>query len=77
VPLDGDPESRRGGVTNRVIVKVYQAFLPMILEPGDIFMHDGVSVHTAHIMTAILREMGVIVMVWPPYSPDLNPIENL
>jgi transposase len=21
--------------------------------------------------------MGVTVMIWPPYSPDLNPIENL
>jgi transposase len=21
--------------------------------------------------------MGIEVMAWPPYSPDLNPIENL
>jgi transposase len=77
VALDGDPESARGGVTGRVIVEVYKAFLPTIVRPGDIFMHDGASVHTAHIVRAILREMGVIVMIWPPYSPDLNPIENL
>jgi transposase len=77
VPLDGDPESRRGGVTAKVIVDLYQAFLPTILQPGDIFMQDNATVHTARITQAILRNMGVTVMVWPPYSPDLNPIENL
>jgi transposase len=40
-------------------------------------MHDGATVHTARIVKAILDEMGVMVMIWPPYSPDLNPIENL
>ena len=77
VTLDEDLESARERVTDRVIVKVYKAFLPTIVRPGDIFMHDGASVHTAHIVRAILREMGVIVMIWPPYSPDLNLIENL
>jgi hypothetical protein len=75
--LDGDPESVRRGVTSRVIIEVYRAFLPTILEPNDIFMHDGASTHTAYIIGAILREMGIRVMVWPPYSPDLNPIKNL
>ena len=51
--------------------------LPAILLPGDILIHDGASTHTAHIVRVILAEMGVIVMVWPPYSPDLNPIKNL
>jgi transposase len=40
-------------------------------------MHDSASVHTAHIVRNILRDMGIRVMIWPPYSPDLNPIENL
>jgi hypothetical protein len=48
LPLDGDPDSARGGVTARVIVEVYRAFLPTILREGDIFMRDGASVHTAH-----------------------------
>jgi len=77
VPLDGDPEAARGGVTGWVITEVYRAFLPTILVPGDTFMHDGASVHTARIVKRLLNEMGVQVMVWPLYSPDLNPIENL
>lgn len=30
-----------------------------------------------HLVIDTLEELGFIVMVWPPYSPDLNPIENL
>ena len=77
VPLDGDPESARGGVTARVIVELYRAYLPTILQPGDIFMQDGASIHTARIVKRLLQEMGIEVMDWPPHSPDLNPIENL
>ncbi len=77
VPLDGDSDSIRGGITAKVIVDLYRAFLPTILSPVDIFMQDGASVHTARLVQTILRKLGVTVMVWPPYSPDLNPIENL
>ena len=40
-------------------------------------MHDGAPVHTARLIRCILDEMGIEIIVWPPYSPDLNPIENL
>lgn len=77
IPLEGDPESARGGVTAWVISHVYEAWLPELVGPGDIFMHDGASVHTAYIIRRLLDDMGIEVMIWPPYSPDLNPIENL
>ena len=77
VPLDGDPMSRRGGVTSSIIYDLYQSFLPGFVQPGNIFMHDNAPVHTASIIQELLAELGVEVMVWPPYSPDLNPIENI
>ena len=40
-------------------------------------MHDNTPVYTAAIIQTILAELGVEVMIWPPYSPDLNPIENI
>lgn len=40
-------------------------------------MPDGASVHRAHIVKQILAEMRIKILIWPPYSPDLNPIENL
>jgi transposase len=75
--LDGDPEAPRGGISSRVIEVLYAALLPQLVQEGDIFMHDNAPVHTAAIIKAILAHMRIEVMIWPPYSPDLNPIENL
>jgi transposase len=77
VPLDGDPEAARGGVTSWVIRALYEAFLPEIMVDGGEFMYDGAGPHRGLIIRDILREMGIRVMEWPPYSPNLNPIENL
>lgn len=77
VPLDGDPEAPRGGVTSRVIRDLYQAFLPGFIGPNDIFMQDNAPVHTAYIVRQVLEDVHIQVMEWPPYSPDLNPTENL
>ena len=77
VPLDGDPDSPGGGISARVIRDLYQAFLPDFIGPDDIFMQDNAPVHKAHIIMRLLEDLRITVMIWPPYSPDLNPIENL
>ena len=41
------------------------------------FQQDNAPVHTARIIQGTLSELGYDIMEWPPYSPDLNPIENL
>lgn len=40
-------------------------------------MHYGASVHRVYIVRNLLKKLSVEVIEWPPYSPDLNPIENL
>jgi len=77
IPLDRDPLSARGGVSGRTIRQLYTEFLPGLVEPQDIFIHDNAPVHTTRIVREILHELHIQVMIWPPYSPDLNPIENL
>ncbi len=42
-----------------------------------IFQHDNDPKHKAAIVTDWLRRKKTKVMIWPPQSPDLNPIENL
>ncbi|KAL0204637.1 hypothetical protein M9458_002655, partial [Cirrhinus mrigala] len=45
-----------------------------------IFMHDNAPSHAARNTSASLAAMGIKegkLMLWPPSSPDLNPIENL
>lgn len=80
VPLFGDPDSARGGVTSRQILSCLQEYLPTILKPSNIFMQDNASTHTARIvqdwLSEFTQEHNVELLDWPPYSPDLNPIEN-
>lgn len=80
-PLMGDPDSRRGGVTGRIIRNCLEDQLPTICEPSSIFLQDNAPTHTANIVQSWLQEWaqenGVELVDWPPYSPDLNPIENL
>jgi transposase len=40
-------------------------------------MQDIASCHTAGATKAFLRRKRVEMIEWPPYSPDLNLIENL
>ncbi len=40
-------------------------------------MHNGAPIHTANVIKDWLLEKGYTVIAWPPYFPDLNPIEHL
>jgi hypothetical protein len=62
VPLDGDPEATRNGVTSRVIRDLYQAFLPTIMVEDREFIHDGVGPYRGHIVRDILQEMNICIM---------------
>ena len=42
-----------------------------------IFVKDNVRAHIAHSVKDWLRDHNIIVEDWPPYSPDLNPIEQV
>ncbi|KAJ5883464.1 uncharacterized protein N7473_010350 [Penicillium subrubescens] len=78
IPLSGDPNADKKGITKEVIHDLYQRILPTLLDNEDaIFQHDNAPTHTARIIQALLIQLNITVMEWPPYSPDLNPIENL
>ena len=40
-------------------------------------MQDGAPGHAAGDTKQDLEERGIIVIFWPPFSPDLNPIERV
>ena len=42
-----------------------------------VLMQDGAPGHAATETKEELRERGIIVIFWPPFSPDLNPIERV
>lgn len=78
IPLYPEDETQRG-VNRWVILETYSRVLPTLMTgvSDAIFMHDNAPVHTAHVVRDWLTEQEFDVMIWPPYSPDLNPIENL
>ncbi|KAL6467070.1 hypothetical protein MHYP_G00248740 [Metynnis hypsauchen] len=70
----------------RVLQRFAAHFLPWFKKKNRafrskiIFMHDNAPSHAAKNTSASLAAMGIKgdkLMVWPPCSPDLNPIENL
>jgi transposase len=40
-------------------------------------MHDGSKAHRNKKIDQYLEDCEVEFLDWPPYSPDLNPIENI
>ena len=45
------------------------------MKPGQIFMQDNAPAHRSRVTERELEERGVQKICWPPFSPDLNPIE--
>jgi hypothetical protein len=75
--MKGDDVSARGGVTAARYLELLEEYLPTILDFDSIFMQDNIPIHKAHAVLNCLVEMGVSLADHPPYSPDLDPIENL
>jgi len=76
IVMERDPDAPKGGYSAQSYLKVLEDQLPGIWEPGLIYMQDNAPIHKARIITTFLRENGVKVLKWPPFSPDLNPIEH-
>jgi len=77
VVMERDAESERGGYSATSYLTVLRDQIPRIYEPDLLFMQDNAPIHTARKIKAWLLENGISVLKWPPYSPDLNPIEHM
>ncbi len=58
----------------------FSAYVDQVLAPtlkrGDILIMDNVPTHKVRGVREALQVRGAIVPEFPPYSPDLNPIEQ-
>ena len=55
---------------------VTQILVPT-LQPGDIVIMDNLGSHKGRAVRAAIRAAGAHLFFLPPYSPDLNPIEQV
>jgi transposase len=77
----------RGGIRCSTVVdgavnaEVFEAFVEQVLAPtlgaGDVVVMDNLSSHKRARTRQLIRTRGAEVLYLPPYSPDLNPIENV
>jgi transposase len=54
---------------------VEQQLIP-VLRPGDIVIMDNLGSHKSAALRRMIRAAGARLWYLPPYSPDLNPIEQ-
>ena len=47
------------------------------LAAGDIVIMDNLGSHKGHAVRQLIRTAGAKLFFLPPYSPDLNPIEQV
>ena len=66
------------GATNKEVFMVYvEKFLLPSLSKGDVVILDNLSAHKGKEIRELIESVGAELWYLPPYSPDLNPIENM
>jgi transposase len=65
------------GSTTREVFEAYlERALAPSLRPGQVVVIDNLSSHKGGRVKELIEERGCELMYLPPYSPDLNPIEE-
>jgi transposase len=66
-----------GAVNGDVFVAFVERVLVPHLKPGDVVVMDNLSSHKVRRVRKLIEQTGAEARYRPPYSPDLNPIENV
>jgi transposase len=66
-----------GPMTGAVFRAYVEQFLVPTLHAGDVVVLDNLPAHKAKGVGEAIRAVGAGLLYLPPYSPDLNPIEQL
>ena len=66
------------GPMNSIVFQGYVNWLLVPeLKPSDTVVMDNLSSHKSNVVKEAIEGTGAKLMFLPPYSPDLNPIENM
>lgn len=65
------------GATTRAVFETYlERVLVPSLKPGEVVVMDNLSSHKGSRVREMIEDRGCELLYLPPYSPDLNPIEE-
>jgi len=73
-PINPVPSEVEGGESFTAYVT---QFLVPTLSPGDVVIMDNLGSHKGAAVRKAIRAAGAKLIFLPPYSPDLNPIEQV
>jgi len=65
-----------GPMDGEVLQAWCEQMLAPALRPGDIVIMDNLAAHKVAGVSQAIEACGATLLYLPPYSPDLNPIEN-
>lgn len=65
-----------GAMNGDIFVAWVEALLVPSLSPGDVVVMDNLAPHKRAEVRALVSAADARLVYLPPYSPDLNPIEN-
>jgi transposase len=66
-----------GPINGQSFLAYVEQILVPALRPGDIVIIDNLGSHKGKAVRRAIRAAGAKLFFLPPYSPDLNPIEQL
>jgi transposase len=66
-----------GPINGESFLAYVEQILVPALKPGDIVVIDNLGSHKGKAVRRAIRAAGAKLFFLPPYSPDLNPIEQL
>lgn len=66
-----------GPINGEAFLAYVEQVLVPTLKPGDIVVMDNLGSHKNRAIRQAIRAAGARLMFLPPYSPDLNPIEQV
>lgn len=66
-----------GPINGQAFLVYVEKVLAPTLSPGDVVVMDNLGSHKGKAAKAAIRAQGAHLIFLPPYSPDLNPIEQV
>ena len=66
-----------GPINGESFTAYVEQFLLPTLSPGDVVVMDNLGSHKGKAVRQLIRSAGARILFLPPYSPDLNPIEQV